>query len=1136
MTEPAPLSDDALHVTLLRPPTGEHHTARQWTGAAATLFTTTGAPITDPVPYQVVGGPGTGKTSLLIDLACAYCRQPEHSSDAVLLLTQSKRAAATLSEEVATQLVGSDGLASQQPLIRTVHSYAYSLLARIAAAEGAPAPKLLTGAEKDVIYREMLETIAEDETNLWPEWIRPALTTVGFARELRDLISRAAERGLDGAALRALGEDAGEPAWVAAGQFATDFERIQLLRASVGAAREEEISPALDAAELVGAVLEGLATHPDILARERQRLELLLVDDAHHLDPQMAELIDTIRGGAQLTVLAGDPDQMVFRFRGADSSYFHNLAPLGSSHRIVLSSSYRLTPRNAEVVRVTGSRLPDNSQQWRELTAARSGTAAPAPTIHLTESIAAEAATVADVVRRAHLIDNVPWSDIAIICRSVGPHLPSLRRALAAAGVPLRTDAADLPLTEQYAADGILAVLEAVSGACDSDVAEKLLTGVVGRADPADVRSLRRGLRRTELARGGRRDSGLLLTLLLSPTARDTYYAEHSSDIPLSTIEAGLTDFESKPLQQVHTVVDAAWRAVQHHGTVEEVLWEAWNATGLADSWRVASLRGGVAGAQADRNLDAMMALFDAASDYVDRIPTGTVASFVRYIREQELPSLPRIRSLHTTDAVTIISATSAAGREWDTVIVPGIQEDEWPTLAVRGSLLKLNELLDRIAGVAPDAIVSRRAPQLADERRLLYVALSRARRSLVLTAVSGDGADTLTPSRFLEDVAEVIVPPHLRADEDSNLPTITSTVPCVLSMPTMVARLRSIVCATAPFPTIPPEEWDSYQQQAFHQLVRLAQAGVPGALNWWGVDGITSDDPLWTLTTPHATSDTSPQSVTPLEPRPVTLSPSAFETLQECPLRWFLSRNGGDTAPGLAAQFGTLIHALTQASASGVAEADLRTALDESWPALGIDAAWLADQEKTRAEEALANYATWNATESATFTLDGLEVGVDHIFTAADLADYGISAADLAAVDASTIPVRVKGRIDRLERTDAGHYVIVDFKTGKTLPSKAATADNAQLALYQLAVSATKGPVAKAKLVYLRPRGGTLGEREQHSFDAEQQKLWRLALQTAASATSGPTFQACRNDHCAQCAVRESCPLQSQSVLTRKA
>ncbi|WQD13687.1 MAG: 3'-5' exonuclease [Lawsonella clevelandensis] len=64
-------------------------------------------------------------------------------------------------------------------------------------------------------------------------------------------------------------------------------------------------------------------------------------------------------------------------------------------------------------------------------------------------------------------------------------------------------------------------------------------------------------------------------------------------------------------------------------------------------------------------------------------------------------------------------------------------------------SLLKLNELLDRIAGVAPDAIVSRRAPQLADERRLLYVALSRARRSLVLTAVSGGGAAHSPPAAF---------------------------------------------------------------------------------------------------------------------------------------------------------------------------------------------------------------------------------------------------------------------------------------------------------------------------------------------------------------------------------------------------
>ena len=210
--------DESLHVTLVRP-IAEAHSQRQWTGTASLLFDETGAPIVDPEPFQILGGPGTGKTSLLIDLACAYCKQPHHSSDNVLFLTQSKRAAAELSEKIAMHLVGSEGLSSQTPLVRTVHSYAYSVLARIAAADGVPAPKLLTGAEKDVIYREMLATIAEDKNNLWPEWIRPALTTVGFARELRDFISQAAKHGLNGEELIALGEDQEEPAWVAAGHF-----------------------------------------------------------------------------------------------------------------------------------------------------------------------------------------------------------------------------------------------------------------------------------------------------------------------------------------------------------------------------------------------------------------------------------------------------------------------------------------------------------------------------------------------------------------------------------------------------------------------------------------------------------------------------------------------------------------------------------------------------------------------------------------------------------------------------------------------------------------------------------------------------------------------------------------------------
>ena len=91
-----------------------------------------------------------------------------------------------------------------------------------------------------------------------------------------------------------------------------------LLRAAVGTAAPQATVPALGAAELVGAALEAFATDAELLAAERARIRLLLVDDAQHLDPQAARLVRVLAAGAELTLLAGDPNQAVFGFRGAD--------------------------------------------------------------------------------------------------------------------------------------------------------------------------------------------------------------------------------------------------------------------------------------------------------------------------------------------------------------------------------------------------------------------------------------------------------------------------------------------------------------------------------------------------------------------------------------------------------------------------------------------------------------------------------------------------------------------------------------------------------------------------------------------------------------------------------------------------
>ena len=160
----------------------------------------------------------------------------------------------------------------REPLVRTVHSYAFAVLRLAAQRNGDPPPRLITSAEQDGIIRELLAGDLEDgdaAAVAWPAQLRPALSTVGFATELRDLLARCTERGVDPVELQRVGRRAGRPEWLAAGQFAQAYEQIMLLRSAVGMAAPQATVPALGAAELVGAALEALAIDADLLAAER---------------------------------------------------------------------------------------------------------------------------------------------------------------------------------------------------------------------------------------------------------------------------------------------------------------------------------------------------------------------------------------------------------------------------------------------------------------------------------------------------------------------------------------------------------------------------------------------------------------------------------------------------------------------------------------------------------------------------------------------------------------------------------------------------------------------------------------------------------------------------------------------------
>jgi superfamily I DNA/RNA helicase len=134
---------------------------------------------------RVLGGPGTGKSSLLVQAAVAHITgglDPE----SVLLLTPGRLVASARSALTARLLAARSGepcrAVVREPLVRSLHSYAFAVLTKAAERAGDPPPRLVTRAEQDGIIRELLEGDLEDGARGWPRELRPALTTVGFVR------------------------------------------------------------------------------------------------------------------------------------------------------------------------------------------------------------------------------------------------------------------------------------------------------------------------------------------------------------------------------------------------------------------------------------------------------------------------------------------------------------------------------------------------------------------------------------------------------------------------------------------------------------------------------------------------------------------------------------------------------------------------------------------------------------------------------------------------------------------------------------------------------------------------------------------------------------------------------------------
>ncbi len=677
--------------------------------------------------------------------------------------------------------------------------------------------------------------------------------------------------------------------------------------------------------------------------------------------------------------------------------------------------------------------------------------------VALLRSAAEEAAFVAGMLRRAHLDDDLPWSRMAVLVRSTASSLAVLRRALVTAGVPVAVAGEDVPLAEQPAVAHLLTALRSVlrPDQLSDDVAEHLLLGPIGRADSLQLRRLRRELRR--FAADGEPNAPIL-----APAVQDLAGA------------AVLPARVGRPLERVARVLAAGHRARASGADAEAVLWAIWHASGLAARWHSASQAGGPVGAAADRDLDSVIELFEAAARFADRLPAASAAEFFEHLAAQQIPGDTLAPRAARSEAVQILTAHASKGLEWDLVCVAHVQEGTWPDLRRRGSLLGSELLVDVVAQREVPGVATL-APQIAEERRLFYVAATRARRRLVATAVSGEDEQ---PSRFLDELDPV-------DDERPFALPLRGT-----HLPDLVAELRAAACD----PAGSPEE----RATAAAELARLAEAGVPGAHpdEWWGLAALSDSGPV---------ADPA---------RPVPVSPSRIESFLRCELRALLTGLGARESDEIGASLGTLIHEVAAIAPAGAGQDALEHLLDERWHVLDFGASWLAAHERERARTMLAKLVDWLRSTRGALTLVATEQDFDVVIGDA----------------------RLHGRVDRLERDADGRAVVIDLKTGKTKADDLPT--NPQLGAYQLAVESDGfgalggfGAGARsggARLVQLGTSVKSVVEQSQPPLDDDPSWIAERVGYVAAR-LRGAEFSATVNSYCGACDVRSSCPLQPE-------
>ena len=1009
------------------------------------------------------GAPSSGRSTC----ALAVFEQAVSRGRSAMILAPDRTRADVLTPRA--QALGPDAV---RP-VRTPASFAYQVVATWRTQRNVPLEgvELVTGAAQDQMLAEALESVEAP----WPQDIGPQMRAMpAFRAELRNLVARAGEAGMNASELSEAGARFGRPEWQGAGAIVAaleegperspeyprtlrvDLSRIQALAADLINAWEQD-APSRG--------VQAPCPVPDVV----------IVDDLQDCTPSTLTLLAACRDAGARIVAFSDSDVAVAGYRGGEPHLDRRLASALGIEIAELGQVYDTSRAVRELARQACARIAQSGSPARREAAVGDDAPDGRLVTHLGATPSQMGALIARALRSHHLHDGIDFSDQVVIVRSASM-VAETRRYLERGGVPVAGGGRAFDFASQATTRLLLDLVTMPTGQSDTDVAERLLPSPLVRADSLAVHRLLRRLNavRAQAAEEAGDEAPLIpLTaadLLADPeTWRATL--EKGAEAP------GRRGWNDRSLARALTKAAAMWElAVSGGERPQERLWALWEACGVGEDWRDRAIASDESSGWYDDQLDAVVALLRVADVWEQRNPAGSAVGFASELLSGSVPIDTISRVGVRPVGVEVLTPAQAMGRHWQVVVLAGLQDGAWPNPRLRDRILRADLLADVGAGrfaVGEDGreelIDSTRAARRAvldDEYRLFVAAVTRSRSIVHAGAVRSEDS---APSVFFDLVA------RLAGTHRENDIVPVDPVEAPLSLSGHIADLRARA-ASADDPV------DA--ELAATLLALMAREHVLSAQpeRWLGAGGTPTTDAEYT--------------------GDLTLSPSQFERALACPLRWFLTTIGADGPSNAAASLGTLIHAVAEEHPHGSTQ-ELTEALEARIGELGYNLdTWAGRHSDRRARAIVENLASY---------LVGVPGRVDVE----------------QKIEAQVEGVTIRGRMDRLEYVDEGVRV-TDLKTGGNSDPYRKVDENAQLAAYQLALLASGEDVAGARIALL-------GDDKPKFFDQprlEGQALedWRDKIRAVAADARGPYFEARPSDAaCAYCSFDRLCPARER-------